>query len=89
MSYCVVVLISKAAGDPKEDELYETAIIETNCIYRLMDDKLVPEDDYWGKIPKCSLLQSKEVQCVGATLPRKALCTGPDKIDRKCWRNTG
>ena len=51
----------KAAGDPKEDELYETAIIETNCIYRLMDDKLVPDDDYWGKIPKCSLLQSKEV----------------------------
>ncbi|XP_059260322.1 supervillin isoform X6 [Mustela nigripes] len=51
----------QSAGDPKEDELYETAIIETNCIYRLMDDKLVPDDDYWGKIPKCSLLQSKEV----------------------------
>lgn len=52
----------KAAGDPKEDELYETAIIETNCTYRLTDDKLVPDDDFWGKIPKCSLLQSKEVQ---------------------------
>ncbi|XP_073085108.1 supervillin isoform X15 [Manis javanica] len=51
----------QSAGDPKEDELYETAIIETNCIYRLMDDKLVPDDDYWGRIPKCSLLQSKEV----------------------------
>ncbi|XP_070457924.1 supervillin isoform X13 [Equus przewalskii] len=51
----------QSAGDPKEDELYETAIIETNCIYRLMEDKLVPDDDYWGKIPKCSLLQSKEV----------------------------
>lgn len=51
----------QSAGDPKEDELYETAIIETNCIYRLLDDKLVPDDDFWGKIPKCSLLQSKEV----------------------------
>ncbi|VTJ58692.1 Hypothetical predicted protein [Marmota monax] len=51
----------QCAGDPKEDELYETAIIETNCIYRLMDDKLVPDDNYWGKIPKCSLLQQKEV----------------------------
>ncbi|XP_069315078.1 supervillin isoform X2 [Eulemur rufifrons] len=51
----------QSAGDPKEDELYETAIIETNCIYRLMDDKLVPDDDYWGKIPKCSILQPKEV----------------------------
>ncbi|XP_065729126.1 supervillin [Phocoena phocoena] len=51
----------QSAGDPKEDELYETAIIETNCIYRLMDDKLVPDDDYWGKIPKCSLLQARQV----------------------------
>ncbi|XP_023420447.1 supervillin isoform X16 [Cavia porcellus] len=51
----------QAAGDPKEDELYEAAIIETNCIYRLTDDKLVPDDDYWGKIPKCSLLQPREV----------------------------
>lgn len=51
----------QSAGDPKEDELYETAIIETNCVYRLTDDKLVPDDDYWGKIPKCSLLQSREV----------------------------
>nr|KAF6502905.1 supervillin [Molossus molossus] len=51
----------QSAGDPKEDELYETAIIETNCTYRLTDDKLVPDDDYWGKVPKCSLLQSKEV----------------------------
>ncbi|XP_064224616.1 supervillin isoform X10 [Aotus nancymaae] len=51
----------QSAGDPKEDELYEAAIIETNCIYRLMDDKLVPDDDYWGKIPKCSLLQPREV----------------------------
>lgn len=45
-----------------------------------MDDKLVPDDDYWGKIPKCSLLQSKEVQCKDATLTEKALCTGlPNK----------
>ncbi|XP_010619648.1 supervillin isoform X5 [Fukomys damarensis] len=51
----------QSAGDPKEDELYEAAIIETNCIYRLMDDKLVPDDDFWGKIPRCSLLQPKEV----------------------------
>ncbi|XP_052583602.1 supervillin isoform X12 [Peromyscus californicus insignis] len=51
----------QSAGDPKEDELYETAIIETNCVYRLTDDKLVPDDNYWGKVPKCSLLQSKEV----------------------------
>ncbi|XP_075443805.1 supervillin isoform X5 [Ascaphus truei] len=51
----------QGAGNPEEDEGYETAIIETNCIYRLADDKLVPDDDFWGKIPRCSLLQSKEV----------------------------
>lgn len=60
-----VLSYPKAAGDPKEDELYETAITETNCVYRLTDDKLVPDDDYWGKIPKCSLLQSKEVPANG------------------------
>ncbi|CAI9603831.1 unnamed protein product [Staurois parvus] len=49
------------AGNPEEDERYENAIIETNCIYHLLDDKLVPVDEFWGKVPRCSLLQSKEV----------------------------
>ncbi|KAE8280108.1 Supervillin [Larimichthys crocea] len=51
----------QSAGTPDEDELYEGAIVETNCIYRLMDDKLVPDDDFWAKIPRCSLLNPKEV----------------------------
>ncbi|XP_060104191.1 supervillin isoform X13 [Heteronotia binoei] len=51
----------QTAGRPEEDEMYEAAIIETNCIYRLVDDRLIPDDDYWGKMPKCTLLNSKEV----------------------------
>ncbi|XP_074841051.1 supervillin isoform X15 [Carettochelys insculpta] len=51
----------QSAGNPEEDEMYEAAIIETNCIYRLVEDKLIPDDDYWGKMPRCILLQSKEV----------------------------
>ncbi|XP_072507998.1 supervillin isoform X32 [Notamacropus eugenii] len=51
----------QSAGNPEEDELYETAITETNCVYHLVEDKLVPDDYYWGKIPKCSLLQPREV----------------------------
>ncbi|KAJ8395047.1 hypothetical protein AAFF_G00039980 [Aldrovandia affinis] len=51
----------QSAGTPEEDELYESAIVETNCIYRLADDKLVPDDDFWGKVPSCTLLSSKEV----------------------------
>ncbi|CAF98827.1 unnamed protein product, partial [Tetraodon nigroviridis] len=51
----------QSAGTPDEDELYEGAIVETNCIYRLMEDKLVPDDDFWAKMPRCSLLDPKEV----------------------------
>ncbi|XP_078385918.1 supervillin-like isoform X2 [Cetorhinus maximus] len=51
----------QAAGDPEEDELYEAAITETNYIYRLVEDKLVPDIESWGKIPRCSMLNSKEV----------------------------
>uniref|UniRef100_A0A8C5AQQ3 HP domain-containing protein n=1 Tax=Gadus morhua TaxID=8049 RepID=A0A8C5AQQ3_GADMO len=51
----------QSAGTPDEDELYEGAIVETNCIYRLVDDKLVPDDDFWAKVPRCALLDPKEV----------------------------
>ncbi|XP_039983335.1 supervillin a isoform X4 [Xiphias gladius] len=51
----------QSAGTPDEDELYEGAIVETNCIYRLMDDKLVPDDDFWARMPRCSLLNPTEV----------------------------
>ncbi|XP_077057051.1 supervillin a isoform X39 [Siphateles boraxobius] len=51
----------QAAGTPEEDEFYETAVVETNCIYRLMEDKLIPEDEYWGRVPRCTMLNSKEV----------------------------
>lgn len=50
-----------ATGPPEEDEQFENAIVETNCIFRLLDDKLVPDDDEWGKVPRSSLLDSKEV----------------------------
>uniref|UniRef100_A0A3B4WVQ8 Supervillin n=1 Tax=Seriola lalandi dorsalis TaxID=1841481 RepID=A0A3B4WVQ8_SERLL len=49
------------AGPPEDDEQFENAIVETNCIFRLVDDKLVPDDDEWGKVPHNSLLASKEV----------------------------
>ncbi|XP_059419090.1 supervillin-like isoform X7 [Carassius carassius] len=51
----------QSAGSPDEDEKFESAIVETNCIFRLVDDKLVPDDDFWGKVPHSSLLGSKEV----------------------------
>ncbi|XP_053366961.1 supervillin a isoform X3 [Clarias gariepinus] len=51
----------QAAGNPEEDEFYETAIVETNCVYRLLEDKLVPDDEYWGRVPRCSMLSPTEV----------------------------
>ncbi|XP_046883521.1 supervillin-like isoform X2 [Hypomesus transpacificus] len=51
----------QSAGPPEEDEQFESAIVETNCIFRLLDDKLVPDDDEWGKVPRCTLLEPKEV----------------------------
>lgn len=57
----LVLIVSADAGTPEEDERYENAIIETNCVYHLAEDKLVPIDEFWGKVPRCSLLQSKEV----------------------------
>lgn len=58
-SMCVMIT---AAGSPDEDEMFESAIVETNCIFRLVDDKLLPDDDFWGKVPRSSLLGSKEVR---------------------------
>lgn len=57
---CVYVMIT-AAGSPDEDEMFENAIVETNCIFCLVDDKLLPDDDFWGKVPPSSRLGSKEV----------------------------
>ncbi|XP_051984502.1 supervillin-like isoform X2 [Xyrauchen texanus] len=51
----------QSAGSPEEDEMFESAVVETNCIFRLVDDKLLPDDDFWGKVPRSSLMGSKEV----------------------------
>ncbi|KAJ8011552.1 hypothetical protein DPEC_G00059420 [Dallia pectoralis] len=51
----------QAAGSLEEDEMFESAIVETNCIFRLVEDKLVPDDGQWGKVPSSTLLESREV----------------------------
>lgn len=50
------------AGEPEEDELYESAIVESTGVYRLQEDKLVPYEEAWASIPSVSLLNSKEVK---------------------------
>lgn len=51
----------RGAGEPEEDELYESGVVDSNGIYRLEGEKLVPHEDAWASIPSVSLLNSKEV----------------------------
>uniref|UniRef100_A0A8C5GNH0 Supervillin-like n=1 Tax=Gouania willdenowi TaxID=441366 RepID=A0A8C5GNH0_GOUWI len=51
----------RGAGEPEEDELYESGVLDSNGVYRLQGDKLVPHEEAWASIPSVSLLDSKEV----------------------------
>ncbi|KAF7991845.1 hypothetical protein HCN44_010646 [Aphidius gifuensis] len=44
------------AGHPDEDEFYESSLIDTNAVYELSNDKLIPIDKYWGMLPKIKML---------------------------------
>ncbi|KAJ2943631.1 hypothetical protein O0L34_g16744 [Tuta absoluta] len=49
-------------GHPDEDEIYESCIVQTNMCYEVMDDELVPIKEYWGQMPKISMLnQAKTI----------------------------
>ncbi|XP_077358614.1 supervillin isoform X2 [Festucalex cinctus] len=50
----------RGAGEPEEDELYESGVLDSNGVYRLQGDKLVPHEDAWASIPSVTLLDSKE-----------------------------
>ncbi|XP_066519033.1 supervillin [Hoplias malabaricus] len=50
----------RGAGDPDEDEHYESGIVESTGIYRVVEDKLVPCEEAWASIPSVTLLNSKE-----------------------------
>ncbi|KAJ8389941.1 hypothetical protein AAFF_G00112260 [Aldrovandia affinis] len=50
----------RGAGDPEEDELFESGVVESNCVYRLVEERLVPHDGAWATIPSIALLYSTE-----------------------------
>uniref|UniRef100_A0A3B3V4B9 Supervillin c n=1 Tax=Poecilia latipinna TaxID=48699 RepID=A0A3B3V4B9_9TELE len=50
------------AGAPEEDELFEQGVVESNCVYSLMEDRLVPHEQAWASIPSTALLDSSEFQ---------------------------
>ncbi|XP_056285086.1 supervillin [Pseudoliparis swirei] len=51
----------RGAGEPDEDELYESGVLDSTGVYRLQGEKLVPHEEAWASIPSVSLLDSKEV----------------------------
>uniref|UniRef100_A0A674BM80 Supervillin d n=1 Tax=Salmo trutta TaxID=8032 RepID=A0A674BM80_SALTR len=48
-------------GEPEEDELYESGVLDSNGVYGLQEGKLVPHKEAWASIPSVTLLNSKEV----------------------------
>ncbi|XP_070526196.1 supervillin isoform X2 [Cardiocondyla obscurior] len=63
-NYLDVVDINKLkvveAGHPDEDELYESAIIDTNMVYELKDEQLVLYEKFWGSLPKIEMLDNNK-----------------------------
>ncbi|XP_032393101.1 supervillin isoform X2 [Etheostoma spectabile] len=50
----------RGASAEEEDEIYECGVVESNCVYRLVENKLVPHEQAWASIPSISLLGSTE-----------------------------
>ncbi|CAM9277643.1 unnamed protein product [Lampetra fluviatilis] len=51
----------KGTGPPEEDEQYENDVVATNCAFRLQGERLVPDDECWGKVPRCTMLNPCDV----------------------------
>lgn len=49
------------AGAAEEDEPYESGIVESNCVYKMLDNTLVPHQQAWASMPRVSMLDSNEV----------------------------
>ncbi|KAG7231486.1 hypothetical protein INR49_011636 [Caranx melampygus] len=50
----------RGAGAPEEDEFFERGVVESNCVYRLVENRLVPHEQAWASIPSTALLSSTE-----------------------------
>ncbi|XP_027016917.2 supervillin isoform X5 [Tachysurus fulvidraco] len=48
------------SGCSDDDQHYETAITESNCVYSLQGDRLLPHEQGWASVPRLSLLDSSQ-----------------------------
>ncbi|GBP24047.1 hypothetical protein EVAR_10148_1 [Eumeta japonica] len=49
------------AGPADEDEIYESCIVQTNMCYEVVNDELVPIQEYWGQVPRIAMLSLSKV----------------------------
>lgn len=56
------VCLGQAAGHPDEDELYESAIVSTNAVYEVVDDKLVILPEISETMAKIEILDPSKVR---------------------------
>uniref|UniRef100_A0A8C9SNL7 Supervillin c n=1 Tax=Scleropages formosus TaxID=113540 RepID=A0A8C9SNL7_SCLFO len=50
----------RGGGGPEEDEAFESGVVESNCVYRLAEDRLLPVEEAWASTPSVALLGSTE-----------------------------
>ncbi|KTF77653.1 hypothetical protein cypCar_00039995 [Cyprinus carpio] len=55
-----VIHLDEGPDSADDDEHYERAISESNCIYRLQGDRLSPHEQGWAVVPDLSLLNSSQ-----------------------------
>ena len=48
-------------GPPEEDECYEVNTVATNMVYKVKGEELIAYEEFWGAIPKHSMLNPNEV----------------------------
>jgi len=58
----LMLFLACDAGHPDEDELYESAVLDTNMIYELQGEELVPLEAYWGALPRIEMLDPTKVR---------------------------
>jgi supervillin len=49
------------AGHPDEDEGYENNVTDTNMVYTVDGDELVPLEKFWGVLPRIEMLDPSKV----------------------------
>ncbi|XP_061604574.1 supervillin isoform X2 [Phyllopteryx taeniolatus] len=50
----------RGAGGAEDDELYERGVVESNSVYKMLDNRLVPHEQAWASMPSVSMLDSTE-----------------------------